>query len=223
MMKSYYSKKLVIYVAMFFSWSFCFAQSLDVKKGNQLYRSKKYVESIDEYKKVTSPRSVYNTGNSFLRLYQPKDAMEQYEKALQNEKNPWYKGQIYHNEGVILQAQKKYDLAIECYKNALRNNPKDNHARYNLELCKRLKKEQENNQQDQSQNQENTDSNRQEKDQEKQPSPSQSSEKGQQQSQLSKDNAEQMLNVAKQAEQQAQDRVKKNMIKPSPRKFEKNW
>ena len=42
---------------------------------------------------------------------------------------------IYHNMGVILQSQKQFGPAIECYKNALRRNPADNESRYNLVLC----------------------------------------------------------------------------------------
>ena len=37
--------------------------------------------------------------------------------------------------------EKKYDLAADAYKNALRNNPKDEETRYNYALAKRKKKD----------------------------------------------------------------------------------
>ena len=40
-----------------------------------------------------------------------------------------------------------YGDAIEAYKEALRNNPRDNETRYNLELCKRQQKQQKQQQQ----------------------------------------------------------------------------
>ena len=37
-----------------------------------------------------------------------------------------------------------YGEAIKAYEQSLRNNPKDNETRYNLALCKRLQKKQDN-------------------------------------------------------------------------------
>ena len=37
--------------------------------------------------------------------------------------------------------EKKYDLAADAYKNALRNNPKDEETRYNYALAKRKNKD----------------------------------------------------------------------------------
>lgn len=49
---------------------------------------------------------------------------------------------IYHNMGVILQGQKDYADAIDCYKNSLRRNPANADSRYNLALCQYLLKKQ---------------------------------------------------------------------------------
>ena len=50
----------------------------------------------------------------------------------------------FHNMGVVCQQHKMYGEAIEAYKSALRLNPKDDATRYNLELCKRQQKNQQN-------------------------------------------------------------------------------
>ena len=53
--------------------------------------------------------------------------------------------------GVILQSSKQLPQCIEAYKQALRNNPKDDETRYNLALAQKQLKDQ---QQQQDQNQE---------------------------------------------------------------------
>ena len=40
---------------------------------------------------------------------------------------------------------------------------------------------------------------------------------------MSKDNAEQLLNAARQQEKETQERLSKAMRQPSDRKLEKNW
>ena len=56
--------------------------------------------------------------------------MQAYEQAVKVETNKGRLASIYHNMGVILQSQKQFGPAIECYKNALRRNPADNESRY---------------------------------------------------------------------------------------------
>ena len=56
--------------------------------------------------------------------------------------------------GVILQSSKQFPQCIEAYKQALRNNPKDDETRYNLALAQKQLKDQQQQQQNQDQNQE---------------------------------------------------------------------
>ena len=93
----------------------------------------------------------YNLANTLLFQQKPKEAMKEYEQAVKLETNKARLSDNYHNMGVILQSQKQYGPAIECYKNALRNDPSDDESRYNLVLCQHLLK---NSPQDQEQNQE---------------------------------------------------------------------
>ena len=48
------------------------------------------------------------------------------------------KHKAYHNLGNTFMNDKKYQEAVESYKEALRNNPKDDETRYNLALAKDL-------------------------------------------------------------------------------------
>ena len=59
----------------------------------------------------------------------------------------------YHNMGVIAQRHQQYGPAIKCYQEALRLNPNDNETRYNMILCKKLMKNQNQPQQNQNKNQ----------------------------------------------------------------------
>ena len=103
--------------------------------------SRQYVHKSEvDYRKAIEansrfPQAHFNLGNALLRQQKPKEAMQAYEQAVKVETNKGRLASIYHNMGVILQSQKQFGPAIECYKNALRRNPADNESRYNLVLC----------------------------------------------------------------------------------------
>lgn len=189
------------------------AQKKAMNRANKFFQQKEYAKALEIYTKEASPtnnRVLYNKGTTLLRLYHPKESMTALERSTAQEKNPWYKSQGYHNEGVIFQAQRNYDQAIECYKNALRNNPNDEHARYNLALCKYLK---ENGEQEEQAMQ--------------QPEESQQSEEQTEmkvkQNEISNDNIDQLLNISKQEEQKTQNKIKQQQVIPQTKKLKKNW
>lgn len=76
-----------------------------------------------------------------FRLDQFEAAKEIYQKRTSG--NPEEKARAFHNLGNIAMQSKDYDKAIENYKDALRNNPKNEKTRYNLSQAIRKKKEQE--------------------------------------------------------------------------------
>ena len=126
-----------------------------LRSGNKLYKDSTFVKAEVDYRKALElePKStdaIYNLGNSLLMQQKAKEAMEQYEKASHLEKDKMKLAQIYHNMGVILQSSKQLPQCIEAYKEALRNNPKDDETRYNLALAQKQLKDQ---QQQQQQNQ----------------------------------------------------------------------
>ena len=162
-------------------------------------------------------------------MAQKKDsaAVEQFEGAARLETNPLRKAQAYHNMGVICQTHKMYGEAIEAYKNALRLNPKDDETRYNLVLCKHQKQKQDQQQQNQ---QGGGDDKKQDDKQKDQQQPDQQKDKQddkqqkeQPKPQMSKDNAEQLLNAAIQNEKQTQEKLKQQQQQPQRRNIQKNW
>ena len=158
-----------------------------------------------------------------------KEAMEQYESVSKVEKDKSKLAEIYHNVGVILQSAKQYPQCIEAYKESLRNNPKDDETRYNLALAQKLLKDQQQNQQNQDQQQQQQDQKEdkqdQNKDQQEQEQKDQQQQQQQQQqnkNEMSKENAQQLLNAVMQDEKNVQDKVKKQ-IQIQGKKLDKDW
>ena len=155
--------------------------------------------------------------------------MEQFEKASKVETGRMRKAKIYHNIGFVCQSHKLYGDAIKAYQESLRNNPADDETRYNLALCQRLNKSEQN----RNKNQQNKDKNKDQqkknkdkkKDQNKDKNDNKQDKKNQdkQQEKMSRDNAEQLLNAAMQNEQATQRRVKDAMRQRRSRKLDKNW
>lgn len=205
-----------------------------LRSGSKLYKDSTFVKAEVDYRKALElePKStdaMYNLGNSLLMQQKAKEAMEQYEAASRIEKDKNKLAQIYHNMGVILQSSKQLPQCIEAYKQALRNNPKDDETRYNLALAqKQLKDQQQQNQnqnkdQKQDQKQDDKQQNKDQQDQDKKDQQQNNQQQQQQnQNQMSKENAEQLLKAAMQDEKNVQDKVKK-AVQVQGRKLEKDW
>ena len=219
-----------------------------IRRGNRYYRqAQNDTTSLDnavtEYQKAlsvdsTCARAHYNKGDALILQGKDSVALEEFKLAKQNEQNPLRISHICHNMGVLLQGDKQFAQAIECYKEALRNNPSDDESRYNLALCQYQLKNDENNQdgngQDNQQNQDdqnqdqNDNKNKQQdqngnqnkdeqqqsnkgdkSDEQKQNEDAQQDQQKQKPNEISKDAAEQMLNAAMQNERRTQERINK--------------
>lgn len=197
-----------------------------IRDGNRLFRSGKFAESEVSYRKAMeknprNPQAAYNLGNALFAQKKDSAAVVAYQSGVQLETSKIRKAMGYHNIGVVCQSHKMFAEAIEAYKNALRLNPKNDQARYNLELCKRQQKNQQNKQNQDKQDQKKDENGKdQKKEQQKQDKKDQ---KQQDKNKMSKDNAEQLLNAAIQQEKNTQKRMKDKMQQPRSRKLDKNW
>ena len=203
-----------------------------IRQGNKQFRMGDYPNAEVSYRKAIeqnpkNPQASFNLGNALMAQKKDSAAVTQFENASRLETNPLRKAQSFHNIGVICQTHKMYGEAIEAYKNALRLNPKDDETRYNLVLCKHQKQKQDQQKQNQGQNNDDQKKDDQKKDdqQKDQNSDKQDDKKQQEQQkpQMSKDNAEQLLNAAIQNEKQTQDKLKKAQQQPQRRTNQKNW
>ena len=203
-----------------------------IRQGNKQFRMGDYPNAEVSYRKAIeqnpkNPQASFNLGNALMAQKKDSAAVTQFENASRLETNPLRKAQSFHNIGVICQTHKMYGEAIEAYKSALRLNPNDNETRYNLVLCKHQKQKQDQQKQNQGQNNDDQKKDNQKKDdqQKDQNSDKQDDKKQQEQQkpQMSKDNAEQLLNAAIQNEKQTQDKLKKAQQQPQRRTNQKNW
>ena len=201
-----------------------------VRQGNRQFHTGDYANAEVSYRKALeknpkNPQAAFNLGNALMAQKKDSAAVEQYENASKLETNPLRKAQAFHNIGVVCQSHKMYGEAIEAYKNALRLNPNDDETRYNLVLCKHQKQKQDQNRQNQQGNDDKKEDNK--KDQQKQDEnkdkQDDKKQQEQQKPQMSKENAEQLLNAAIQNEKQTQDKMKKALQQPQRRNIEKNW
>lgn len=229
--------KTIQYILMALFLSLC-AQTVDaqsdrqfVRNGNKFYREQNYAKAEVEYRKAlgknaSNTQAMYNLGCALLQQQKDSAAITQFETAGKTEKAHLRKAMAYHNIGVICQKRQLYAEAIEAYKESLRHNPNDNATRYNLALCKHLAKKQppKNN------NNNKNDKNKKDKDKKQQqqnkqnPNKNERNEQRQQnKEQMSKDNAEQLLNYAIQEEKATQRRLKQQQQQPQRRRLQKNW
>lgn len=193
-----------------------------IREGNRLFTKQQYDKAEVQYRKAieknsSNPQALYNLGCALMMQNKDSAAIVQYQKATKVEKNKTRLASVYHNIGVVCQNHKMYGEAIKAYEQALRNNPKDDETRYNLALCKKMKKENKENKKNNSgENKQKNDKER--KNDKEKNNPQQPNER------MSKDNAEQLINAAIQNEKATQQRLKKAMQKPGTRKnSDKNW
>ena len=201
-----------------------------LRSGNKLYNDSLFIKAEVDYRKAleVNPKStdaMFNLANALLMQQKAKEAMEQYESVSKIEKDKNKLAQIYHNMGVMLQSAKQLPQCIEAYKESLRNNPKDDETRYNLALAQKQLKDQQQNQQNQDQQQQQQQKQEEEK-QDQNKDQQEQDQKDQQQQQnkneMSKENAQQLLNAVMQDEKNVQDKVKKQ-IQIQGKKLEKDW
>lgn len=207
-----------------------------IRIGNKLYADSVLDKAQVEFQKALeiNPKSAiahYNMGNALKEQNILDKAYESYGHAIANELNESRLADSYHNMGVVKQDSQKFEEAIDNYKKSLRINPHDDESRYNLVLCQhQLQKQQQNQQNQNDNNQQDKDEenkNQQKQDQQKQDNEKQNNEQQQQKqdpNQMSKENAEQLLNAVMQKEKDTQEQVKKaQQLNASRRQLEKQW
>jgi len=208
-----------------------------IRQGNSQYRNNKHHDAQISYFKAvnadsTDARAQYNLATSMfpepwkmVKKEQVDTMTQTLMKAAELEKNPFRKAQAYHNTGVLYQNAKEFKMAIEAYKEALRNNPNDDETRYNLVLCQRQLKNEDQNGGDGGQDNQQEDKQKQDeqKQQQQQQNEQQQDQKEQQEPPMSKENAEQLLNAAMQQEKKTQERMQQKQQQGQRRKLEKNW
>ena len=207
---------------------------INLHKGNSAFKAGDMSTAEKAYRQALkanphSARAAFNLGDVYLNKKDAQNALKFYERAAKQEKSKLVRAMAYHNMGYIHHVAKEYDRAINYYKDALRNNPKDDDTRYNLVLCQQQKRQQDqqkqnknaNDKQQQQDKQGKNDKNSPESNQQQRPN-DRKERPEQQQSGISKENAEQLLNLSRQNEQQTRRKID-HAQQPRVKQLDKNW
>lgn len=202
-----------------------------IRDGNRAYAKGEWLKAETQYRKALAknkenPQANYNLACALMAQQKDSMALQQYVTAAQLEQNPMRKAMSYHNIGTIWQNHRQYAQAIDAYKMALRNNPKDNETRYNLALCQKMLKNQprqdKNKNKDKDKNKQDNKQDKQDQDKDKNKNKDQRRQNPDQ-DKMSRENAEQMLNAAVQNEKATKRKIQKALSQPRKKSLEKNW
>jgi len=218
-----------------------------IRQGNSEFEDANYQNSEVSYRKAVdleeekSHQPAFNVGDALYKQEKYEDAITQFESIADLELPKEEKAKIYHNLGNSLLQNDKLKESVEAYKKALRNNPNDLDTKYNLAYAqKKLEQEQQQQQnqdqnkdqnQDQDQNKDqdqkdqdqNKDQQDQNKDKNQQDKKDQKEQQQQQKQQISKEDAERILQALANDEKKTQQKVKEEKAAAAKVKTEKEW
>ncbi len=213
----------------------------------------KFSKAEVNYKKAKETEQDYleaefNLGDALHKQARYDDSRKKFESIISRPNiSPEVKSGAYHNIGnsyleeFLKDPQNKSDKldeSIESYKNALRNNPADTDARYNLEFARKLKQQQQQQKQQKKddkkeeekdkQEQENKENDKQDKEkqenqQKEKKKENEEKKKEQKKDEMSKEEAERMLEALKNKEEKLQAERKDKKIRGGRVIIEKDW
>lgn len=202
-----------------------------IRQGNELYKKSKYAESGKKYTEALAIDSLnvvalFNFAGSAYKLGKWKEASQIYAQVSNS-----LGAAAYYNGGNTQFKQQQFDAAIEEYKKALRLDPTDREAKFNLAYAQKMKQEQEQKQeqkqeggkddqkddqkQDQQQNQQ--DQNQDQKQDKKE------QQEEQQQPKPDRSDAERMLKAIQAAEEKIKDKVEAQKATAPQKRGGKDW
>ncbi len=205
-----------------------------VKEGNKLYEQKKYSSADSMYRKAlskstdTSYRAQFNLGDALYKQNKFTEAAEKFEMLANKKTDKLTQSKAYHNLGNCHLKERKWEKSIEAYKNALKNNPIDEDSRYNLSYAQKMLVQQQKNDKDKDKNEDDKkDQDKKEKDNDKQEKENKDKEKPdkqpEQKQEISKEDAQRLLDALQQNEKDIQEKLKKQKNKGVKVEVDKDW
>ena len=226
------------------------SQNEFLKEANRLHNDSLFEQAVEPYMKACAmdgqeSLAKYNTAvNSIMKnyptlattfneeCYKPdsaqiialNDAVKKLGEAGVGLSDTAKYSSVYQNIGVVKHMNNELDAAAEAYKEALRKNPADEDARYNLAVI--LYQKQQNDQNQNQQNQQNQQDEQQEQEQQQQQQQQEQNKDEQQQDEKEieeeKEKIEQMLKALMQDEKEIREKMEK-AEKAKQKNLEKNW
>jgi tetratricopeptide (TPR) repeat protein len=205
-----------------------------IKQGNEDYLNNNFNSALDAYSTAQSelldvPDLDYNIAGVLHQLGDYANAIERYTKAL-NTIDINQEAKVHYNMGNTYFKMNEFQKAVTSYQNSLEINPDDMDAKYNLELARKMLKEntkpqdqddkkkeekekQKKDEQDKKDQEQKNDEQKQKQDEQQKQQPQEQKEKEQQPdpNKMTKEDAERILNALKDDEQKQQKRVKREI------------
>jgi tetratricopeptide (TPR) repeat protein len=122
---------------VFLTSGMAFSQEKNTDNSQQKEKQLRWIKAKE--KKQKQPAE-YNLGNTIYKNKKYVEAISNYKNAALLANTSAQKHKAYHNLGNAYMQDKNYKLAVASYKNALKANAKDEKTRYNLALAKKLLK-----------------------------------------------------------------------------------
>src|SRR5665647_1488079 len=215
-----------------------------IRKGNREYEKNKFSDSEISYRKAVdnnkqSPDAVFNVGDALYKQNKFEEAGKQFIENTNQNENKIKKSAGLYNLGNSLLKANKIQESIDAYKNSLKLRPDNKEAKYNLsyaqDLLKQQQEQQKKQQQDKDKQDQNKDKNKQDqkkdqndknKDQQKDQKDNQDQKQQQQQPQkqeISKEDAQRLLNSLANDEKNVQEKVKLAKATKTKVRTVKNW
>lgn len=226
----------------------------NITKGNKLYEEGKFGEAEMTYREGQEAGadpfiSGFNLGDALFKQERYEEAASAFQALPNLTDDKAQKASAYHNLGNSFLKAEKFQESVDAYKQSLRNNPKDLETKYNYSYARRmLQEQQEQEQQDQNkdqdkkdeekkddqqkQDQQKEDQKQDEKKDEEQKQDQQDQQQGDQEQEeqqpkegeISKEDAERMLDALNQEEKKIRDRLEEQKVKKGVKgTIEKDW
>ncbi len=190
-----------------------YAQSVKslVRKGNKLYEKKKFSDAEVQYRKALAKnpkyeKGAFNLGDALYRQKNFKGSENFFSRLAKTTQTPQYRAQSLYNLGNTFMSQKQYEKSIAAYIQALKLDPANMDAKYNLTYARKMLKKQK---QQQKKNKQNKKNNKKNKNQNKQ-----NQNKKKEQNKKNQQKKEQNKNQNQNKQQQKQGNRKKQQISP---------
>ncbi|MQY79149.1 MAG: tetratricopeptide repeat protein [Bacteroidetes bacterium] len=205
-----------------------------IREGNKHFGKEEYENSEVSYRKALKEESnsfnaLFNLGDAIYKQEKYEDAAGEFSGASQMNTDKINRAKTFHNLGNSLLKANRLEESIECYKNALRNNPADLETKYNLAYAQDLLKQQQQQQkqdQDKEQKDQNQDQDKEQQKQDQQEQKQEQQDKGKQQpkpDEISKEDAKRLLEALANDEKNIQEKIKKTKAKQKKVRTTKEW
>lgn len=212
-----------------------------IRKGNTAYKDSSYSDAEQLYREAlmkdqSSFEASFNMADAIYKQERYSEANSLFKALSEKTDDKIKKSESYHNLGNSLLKEQKLDEAIEAYKNALRNNPKDLDTKHNLAYAMRMKNQSQEQEKEEQKEEDKKEEKEEQKEEEKDKGENQN-EKGEQSeeekkeepkqpqdpNEMTEEEAQQILDALQQQEKELQEDLQKKKQQGVKLKILKDW